>query len=81
MKLSNKQYDVIKAIVAVVIPATSTFYFALATIWGFPYGEQILGTLAAVETFLGSLLHSSSAKYKKLTKTKTEISEAESKGE
>ena len=81
MKLSNKQYDVIKWITVVVIPALSAFYFALAAIWGFPYGEQILGTFAAVETFLGSLLQVSSAKYKKQAKTESDSTDTEIKGE
>lgn len=63
--MSNKLYDVLKWIDMVCIPALATLYFALAGIWGFPYGEQIVGTLVAIETFLGVLLGISSAQYKK----------------
>ena len=38
-------------------------YFALAGIWNFPLGEQVLGTIAAIDTFLGVLLGISSAQY------------------
>lgn len=56
MTVSNKVYDVLKAIAMYVLPAVGTLYFALAGIWGFPYGEQIVGTITAVDTFLGVLL-------------------------
>ena len=69
--LSNKVYDVLKAITMVVIPAISTMYFALCGIWGLPYGEQVVGTLAAIGTFLGSLLTLSSSKWKREQKENT----------
>lgn len=64
MKMSNKVYDILKYLTQIVIPALGTLYFALATIWGFPYGEQIVGTLTAIDTFLGVCLGISSAKYR-----------------
>lgn len=69
MKLSNKIYDVLKWIALIVLPALGTFYFALAGIWGFPYGEEIVGTIAAVETLLGAVLQISTAKYNKTSHT------------
>ena len=63
--MSNKVYDVLKWITMYLIPALGTLYFALAGIWGFPYGEQIVGTLTAIDTFLGVILGISSAKYNK----------------
>ena len=63
--MSNKAYDVLKWIAMVVLPAIGTLYFALAGIWGFPYGEEIVGTLSAVETFLGAILVISTAQYNK----------------
>lgn len=65
MKMSNKVYDVLKWIAMVVLPAIGTLYFALSGIWGFPYGEQVVGTLVAVETFIGTVLQISNAQYKK----------------
>ena len=44
MKLSNKVYDVLKWIAMYLLPALGTLYFALAGIWNFPYGEQVVGT-------------------------------------
>ena len=69
MILPNKAYDIIKWIAMVCLPALGTLYFALAGIWGFPYGEQIVGTIMAVDTFLGALLWISSIQYKNQNKT------------
>ena len=63
--MSNKVYDILKWIVMIVLPALGTLYFALAGIWGFPYGEAIVGTIAAIETFLGASLCISTAQYNK----------------
>lgn len=63
--LNNRIYDVLKYIAQIVLPAVATLYFALAQIWGLPYGEQIVGTLTAIDAFLGALLGISTAKYKK----------------
>ena len=63
--MSNKIYDILKFIAQIVLPALGTLYFALAGIWGFPYGEQIVGTITAVDAFLGTLLGISSVQYKK----------------
>lgn len=63
--MPNKAYDVLKYVAQVVLPGAGTLYFALAGIWGFPYGEQIVGTITAVDTFLGLLLGISSSKFYK----------------
>ena len=65
MKMSNKVYDFLKWIAMYLLPAVGTLYFALAGIWGFPYGEEIVGTITAVDTFLGVVLGISNAQYKK----------------
>lgn len=61
--MSNKTYDILKYIAQIVIPAISTLYFALAKIWGFPYGEEIVGTLSALDAFMGAILKISSNNY------------------
>ena len=65
MKFSNKTYDILKWIAQILLPAVGTLYFALASIWGFPYAEQIVGTITAVDTFLGVLLGISTRNYNK----------------
>ena len=68
MMMSNKVYDVLKYIALIVLPALGTLYFALAKIWGFPYGAEIVGTITAVDAFLGALLQISTDQYNKLEK-------------
>ena len=63
--LSNKAYDILKWIAQLFLPALGTLYFALAAIWGLPYGEQIEGTIIAIDTFLGIILGISTAQYRK----------------
>ena len=63
MQFSNKTYDILKWIAMYLLPALGTLYFALAGIWGFPYGEQIVGTISAVDAFLGVILGISSKNY------------------
>ncbi len=65
MKMSNKVYDVLKFIAQILLPALGTLYFALAKIWGFPYAAEIVGTISAVDAFLGALLGISTAQYNK----------------
>lgn len=65
MKMANNVYDVLKWVAQIVLPALGTLYAALAVIWGFPYGEEIVGTIIAVDTFLGALLGISSVTYNK----------------
>lgn len=68
--MSNKLYDVLKYIAQIVLPSIATLYFALAGIWNFPYGEEIVGTITAIDTFLGVILGISSAQYKKESEVK-----------
>jgi hypothetical protein len=63
--ISNRTYDVLKYIAQIVLPALGTLYFALSTIWGLPYGEQVVGTITAIDAFLGALLGISTAQYRK----------------
>lgn len=63
--MSNKLYNVLKWIAMLFLPALGTLYFALAGIWGLPYGEQIVGTITAIDTFLGVILGISTAQYNK----------------
>ena len=67
--MSNKTYDILKFIAQVVLPAVSTLYLTLGSIWTgvieLPYPEQISATIMAVDTFLGVLLGISSANYHK----------------
>lgn len=63
--MSNETYDILKWVAQYLLPALATLYFAVAKIWGLPYGEEIVGTITAVDTFLGVLLGISTANYNK----------------
>lgn len=63
--MSNKTYDVLKWIAQYLLPAIGTLYFALAGIWNLPYGEEFVGTVTAVDAFLGVLLGISTVQYNK----------------
>ena len=64
MKMSNKTYDILVWIAEIVLPALATLYYDLSGIWGFPHGDQIVGTLTALDVFLGALLKISNEQYK-----------------
>ena len=68
--MNNKVYDVLKWIAMYLLPALGTLYFAIASIWGLPYGEQIVGTITSVDTFLGVILGISTAQYNKRVDSK-----------
>jgi len=61
--LSSEAYERIKWGVLIALPAGGTLYLALSQLWGFPYGEQIVGTIAAVTAFLGLVLGVSTSRY------------------
>lgn len=63
--MNNKTYDVLKWVAQILLPAVATLYFAIAQIWGLPYGEQIVGTITAIDAFLGALLGISTYQYNK----------------
>ena len=54
--MSNKLYDILAIIGRLILPALGTLYFALARIWNLPLAEEIVGTIAAVTTFLNTVL-------------------------
>lgn len=64
-KLSNKQYDVAKDLVTVVLPALATLYATIAGIWGLGFSVEVVGTAAAITTFLGVALKINSSSFKK----------------
>ena len=65
MKMSNETYDILVRIVKYVLPALGSLYFGLAELWGFPYGQEIVGTISLVTTFLAVCLGISTYNFKK----------------
>lgn len=62
---SDKNYNILKWLTGIVLPSIGTLYFGLAAIWGLPAAEQVLGSLIALQAFLGTALGLSSHGYNK----------------
>jgi len=60
---SDDTYNALKWVAQYFLPALGTLYFTLCSIWGLPYGEQVLGTITAVDLFVGGLLGISKRNY------------------
>jgi len=80
MKMSNKTYDILKFIAQILLPAIGTLYFALARIWDLPLAEQIVGTITAIDAFLGAILGISTMKYNKDSQIEPPDEEGEGNG-
>jgi hypothetical protein len=65
LKLENRQYDILKWIAQILLPALGALYFALSKIWGFPFATEVVGTISAIDAFLGAVLGISTMNYKK----------------
>jgi Putative phage holin Dp-1 len=61
---SAKLYDAIKWVALVGLPGLGTLYVALGAIWSFDNTQAVSGTILAVDTFLGGLIHLSSSSFK-----------------
>lgn len=61
--LNSKVYDILKYVMQIALPAVGTLYFALSQIWGLPYGAETVGSITAIDAFLGILLNLSSKVY------------------
>lgn len=64
MKLSDKQYDIAKNIITIVMPALITLIAGLGELYGFD-SELIVGTIGLVTVFFGTVLRISTKKNKK----------------
>ena len=63
--LSNGAYDILKFVAQILLPGLGALYFALAQIWGLPAAEEVVGTITAIDVFLGLFLGSASRSYEK----------------
>lgn len=57
INVSNRTYDVLNSLVRYLLPALGTLYFSMSELWGLPEPERVLGTVVALETFLGVVLY------------------------
>lgn len=63
--MTNKTYDAIRRLVEIILPASSSAYFALAQIWNLPGADKVTGSIAVLTTFLGACVGLSNRKYYK----------------
>ena len=63
--LPTNWYDILTFVAQIFLPALAALYGALGGIWGLPYIEQVVGTIIAIDTFLGLLLGFSTAEFHK----------------
>lgn len=64
MVLKNSTYDILKWIGLITVPVI-TFLTAIVNIWGIPYGDQIVATLAAADVLIGSIVAVANAQYRR----------------
>lgn len=62
--MSNKVYDILKWCAMFLFPALAILIKTTFAIWNVPLGEEISGTIVAVNAFLGAVLGISNATYK-----------------
>jgi Putative phage holin Dp-1 len=73
MQFTKKTYDALKSLALVILPAVGTLYFAVAGLWGLPAADKVVGTITAVDAFLGLILKASSSAYQQPTDGKIVI--------
>lgn len=61
--MTNKQYDTLKTIALIITPVLA-FLASVVTIWGIPYGEQIVATLTALDTLIGAVVVIANKQYR-----------------
>lgn len=64
-RFGNKVYDVLKWIALIVLPAFATLYSFLADTWDLANADKVVGTIVAIDTFLGIILKISTNQYYK----------------
>lgn len=63
--LNNKVYDVLKWIIAIVMPAAAVLYGNLGPDWGWYEPQLIVKTITEVQLFLGTIFAVSCYSYAK----------------
>jgi len=65
MKLSEKNYDLAKWVVQILLPAFGALYAGLSDLLNLPYALEVVGTTSLIAVFLGTILGISNSNYKK----------------
>lgn len=67
--MSNRTYDLLKWLALLGLPALATLVATLGELWGMPHRLEIVGTVTAIDAFLGSALGIKSKTYRTDTPT------------
>ena len=67
---NDKVYNILKWVCLTVIPALYILIATLCSIYGWTWGNIVIGTIDAVAVFVGSILGFGAIKYQKLNSGK-----------
>jgi hypothetical protein len=62
-RLNEQAYNFLKWFTLIALPAISSLYFGLSDVWDLPNATQVVGTIALLTTFLGTVLGISTKSY------------------
>lgn len=65
MKLNDKIYDILKWISLIALDAIGVAYESLATVWGLPFGDEVMKTCTIISILIGTLIGISTYNYNK----------------
>src|SRR5688572_14243500 len=63
--MGNKAYDGLRFFALIVLPAISALYFGFGQIWHLPFVTEVVGSIAILDTVLGTALNKVSKDYRK----------------
>lgn len=62
--MDSRIYDRLKLAVLIILPALGSLYFGLSQIWGFPAGEEVVGSISLISVFFGTIVDQASSRFK-----------------
>ena len=62
--MNSRLYDRLKLTVLIILPALGSLYFGLSQIWGFPAGEEVVGSISLISVFFGTIVDQASSHFK-----------------
>jgi hypothetical protein len=63
--MSDSMYSKLKFFALILLPALGALYFGLAQIWHLPKAEEVVGSVAVLDTFLGVLVRYAAESFNK----------------
>ena len=62
--MTDRTYNFLRWVSQYWLPAAGTLYFALASIWNLPFGEEVVGSISAITIFVGVVIGIGNRSYK-----------------